>query len=74
MKLQIFILAIGVAASAGAVSAELHRAASTTSVVQTATAPIAAAQSALKQSVSTTPSTLSIGVKPSIKGGVGGDD
>lgn len=77
MKLQIFILAIGIAVSAGAVEAELNRASHSAITSQSVSAPISASQSSLKQSTTpaaTTTPTLLNGVKPSIKGGNLGDD
>ncbi len=74
MKLQVFILAIGVALSAGAVSAEMHRAASVTSIVQTGGSTIAVAQTPLQQPAVTPKSKISIsGARPSVKGGSGDD-
>ena len=73
MKLQVFILAIGVAVSAGAVSAELHRAATVAAVTQVAGAPIAASQSALQQPLTTSSKITISGARPTIKGGSGDD-
>ena len=55
MKLQIFILTLGIVASAGAVNAELNRSTGGATTTQVASAPIAAAQST--QQATTTPAT-----------------
>lgn len=73
MKLQVFILAIGVALSAGAVGAELHRAANLATVSGVVGNPIAASQSALQQPLTTSSQITLSGVRPTIKGGSGDD-
>ena len=73
MKLQVSILVIGIALSAGSVSAELHRSASVASATQTAGTTTVASQSSLKQSITTTSKVSLSGVRPSIKGGSGDD-
>ena len=74
MKLQIFILAIGIAVSAGAVEAELNRASHSAITTQTVSAPISASQTSLKQTITPAAPALLTGAKPSIKGGLSGDD
>jgi hypothetical protein len=73
MKLQVLILAIGVAVSAGAVGAELHRAASVATVTQVTGAPITASQSALQQPLTSSSKITISGARPTIKGGSGDD-
>ena len=73
MKLQVFILAIGVAVSAGAVGAELHRAASVAAVSGVSATPITASQSALQQPLTSTSKITISGARPAIKGGSGDD-
>jgi|GEM_PF-2418594 len=53
MKLQISILVIGIALSAGSVSAELHRSASVASLSQSTGTAIVASSSSFQQSVTT---------------------
>ena len=74
MKLQVALLAVGLFVSAGAVGAEFTRAAHVASVSTSSSTTISANQSSLKQSTPTTSSTITLGAKPSIKGGVGEDD
>ena len=74
MKRHIGILAVGIALSAGAVSAELHRSAVANSVPSIAVAPAAAQQSLLKQPI-TNASKISItATRPTIKGAGGGEN
>ena len=69
MKLQVALLAVGIAVSAGAVGAEFHRAANVASVTQISGATTVASQSSLKQTI-TASSKVSISTsKPTIKGG-----
>ena len=73
MKLQVFILAIGIAVSAGAVGAELHRAASVATIAQVTGTPITASQSGLQQPLTTSSKITITGGRPAIKGGSGDD-
>ncbi len=84
MKLQIFILAVGVAVSAGAVTAEINRVPTGTAVTRiisasvtaessspkraTANKPISVPQTAPARSVTKVSTALLSGVKPSITG------
>jgi len=73
MKRHIGILALGIALSAGAVSAELHRSAVANSVpsiiVATATSP----QSLLKQPITNASKISTPATRPTIKGAGGGE-
>lgn len=69
MKLQIGILAIGIALSAGAVSAELHRSALSQSAPSLSVAPIAGTQSSIQKPIASG-SKISINrTRPSINNG-----
>jgi len=69
MKRHIGILAIGIALSAGAVSAELHRSAVANSVPSIAVAPAAAQQSLLKQPIPNASKISITATRPTITGG-----
>jgi len=73
MKLQILILAVGVAVSAGAVGAELHRAGSAAAVIQPVGSTIATTQSSPRQPLTSSSKISFSGVRPAIKGGSGDD-
>lgn len=73
MKLQIFILAFGIAISAGAVGAEVHRAASVSTVSQVVGTQAAVTQPSLKQAAKAGPKVAVSTVRPAIKGGSGDD-
>jgi hypothetical protein len=73
MKRHIGILAIGIALSAVAVSAEVHRSAVSHSVPSLSGTTAIASQSSLKEPITTT-STVSITpTRPTIKGGAGNE-
>ena len=90
MKLQIFILAVGVAVSAGAVTAELNRSTTGTPATQVASAlviaspsspkpattktPISVPQTAPAQSITKVSTALLSGAKPSITGSSSGEN
>jgi len=73
MKLQITLLAVGIAVSAGAVGAELNRAANVASPLPSSSTTIVASQSALQQPITTTSKVSITGARPAIKGGSGDD-
>ena len=73
MKLQVTLLAVGIALSAGAVGIELNRSANVTSITQPATGAISASQSSLKQSATSSQASTLSSSRPIIKGGSGDD-
>lgn len=73
MKLQILILAVGVAVSAGAVGAELHRAGSAAAVIQPVGSTTAATASSPRQPLTSSSKISFSSVRPTLKGGSGDD-
>jgi hypothetical protein len=69
MKLQAGLLAIGIAMSAGAVTAELHRSALSHSAPSLSGAPIAGTQSSLKKPITNGSKISNNTTRPSITGG-----
>ena len=69
MKLQVTLLVVGIAVSAGAVGAEFNRAANVASITQLSGATTVASQSSLNQSITSTSKVTISSTKPSIKGG-----
>ena len=73
MKLHVLVLAFGVAVSAGAVSAELHRASASATVIQPVGATIASTQSSPQQPITSTSKISISSVRSTIEGGSGDD-
>ena len=74
MKLQAALLAVGLFVSVGAVGAEMNRAAHVNSGSSTVASSVSASQTSVQRPAKASPSTSSLGAKPSIAGGVGEDD
>ncbi len=73
MKLQVTLLAVGIAVSAVAVGAEFNRAASVASPQLTSNTTTVASQSSLAQPITSTSKVTLSGLRPAIKGGSGDD-
>ena len=69
MKLQVALLAVGIAVSAGAVGAEFNRAANVASATSITSTTTVAAQSSLQQPITSTSKVSISNTKPTIKGG-----
>lgn len=74
MKLQAALLAVGLFVSAGAVGAEFTRAANVSSVGIATTNTVSAAKSSLSTGTTSGSASITLGARPSIAGGVSGDD
>jgi|GEM_PF-3247529 hypothetical protein len=69
MKLQIALLAVGVAVSAGAVGAELNRAANVASPMPSSSTSVVASHASLQQPITSTSKVTLTSLRPSVKGG-----
>ena len=74
MKLQAALLAVGLFVSVGAVGAEMNRAAHVNSGSSAVSRSVSASQASVQLPSKASTSTISLGAKPSIAGGVGEDD
>ena len=74
MKLQEALLAVGLFVSVGAVGAEMNRAAHVNSGSSTVASSVSASQTSVQIPSKASTSTILLGAKPSIAGGVGEDD
>jgi hypothetical protein len=73
MKLQITLLAVGIAISAGAVGAEFNRAANVAAPQTSSNTTVVASQSSFQQPITSNSKVTLSGLRPAIKGGSGDD-